>query len=266
MTNNNKKGNRRVGSGKLAIVINSVTIFAVVVTVLHTYAIKVREEAYDVKPISTKQISSIVNDTKAKKLMIVAHPDDEFLWGGAHMASKDYLVVCVTDGRNKVRKKEFESIMKESGNSYLMLEYPDKVLLRRDSWHEVYKNIESDIEKIMTCKNWDLVVTHNRHGEYGHEHHKMTHSIVTDIYDKDGLTEPLYNFGRYYRAVDIGNYKDKLVSVSNEQYEYKKTFCYKYISQKTVVDNLWHMAPYEMWTQYKPYSENSKYGNLRGNT
>lgn len=257
--------NKRVGSGKLAVFLKIVAIISAVVTVLNTYVYLATEKAHNVNGISTKQISLIVEDTKAKKLMIVAHPDDEFLWGGAHLMSKDYLVVCITDGRDSVRRNEFESVMKKSGNSYLMLDYPDRVLFRRDDWHEVYQQIESDIDKIMTCKNWDMIATHNRHGEYGHLHHRMTHSIVTEIYDKEGLTEPLYNFGRYYRAVDIGNFSDKLVAVSKEQYKYKKRLCYMYTSQKNVIDNLWHMARYEMWTQYKPYSEHPKYNKWRGN-
>ena len=41
------------------------------------------------------------------KLMVVAHPDDELLWGGLHLIDDDYLVVCITCGPNKVRVNEF---------------------------------------------------------------------------------------------------------------------------------------------------------------
>lgn len=30
--------------------------------------------------------------------MIVAHADDEILWGGAHLLADDYYVVCVSSG------------------------------------------------------------------------------------------------------------------------------------------------------------------------
>ena len=43
------------------------------------------------------------------KLMIVAHPDDETLWGGAHLLEDNYLVVCITCGPIKDRVNEFIS-------------------------------------------------------------------------------------------------------------------------------------------------------------
>ena len=35
------------------------------------------------------------------KLMIVSHPGDESVWGGAHLISDNYLVVCISCGYNK---------------------------------------------------------------------------------------------------------------------------------------------------------------------
>ena len=37
-----------------------------------------------------------IDFSKYNKLMIVAHPDDETLWGGGHLIDGDYVVVCVT--------------------------------------------------------------------------------------------------------------------------------------------------------------------------
>ena len=34
---------------------------------------------------------------KKINLMIVAHPDDETLWGGAHLIEDNYYVVCVVE-------------------------------------------------------------------------------------------------------------------------------------------------------------------------
>lgn len=50
-------------------------------------------QAYDVAPISAIQLQ-LASSSKADKLMIVAHPDDEVLWGGGHLYDKGYLVVC----------------------------------------------------------------------------------------------------------------------------------------------------------------------------
>lgn len=40
--------------------------------------------------------------------MFVAHPDDETIWGGSHLLKKHYLVVCLTNGNNKTRKRVHE--------------------------------------------------------------------------------------------------------------------------------------------------------------
>ena len=42
---------------------------------------------------------------KVNNLMIVAHPDDELLWGGAHLIRDNYLVVCITCGTSFTRFK-----------------------------------------------------------------------------------------------------------------------------------------------------------------
>ena len=47
--------------------------------------------------------------------MIVAHPDDETLWGGAHLKSGNWFVVCLTNHFTDVRKNEFKSVMEKAG-------------------------------------------------------------------------------------------------------------------------------------------------------
>ena len=176
-----------------------------------------KKKAYDVKTLTSEQIQAVADNDKAKKLMIVAHPDDDALWGGAHLMSGDYFVVCITNGRNDTRKPEFESMLSKSGNSGYILEYPDKVAGKRDDWKNVRDKIESDIERIMGCKDWELIVTHNKDGEYGHQHHKYTYSIVTELYDSSKKKEPLYFFGTYYSKDKLPQHESEMTKVSDEQ-------------------------------------------------
>ena len=210
-----------------------------------------RKKAYDVKPLTAQQIQTVKDYTKAKKLMIVAHPDDDTIWGGAHIRSGDYFIVCITNARNETRKAEFEKMLSITGNSGYILEYPDKVAGIRDEWTQVRDKIENDLERLMTCKDWELIVTHNKDGEYGHQHHKYPHSIVTELYDKNKLTEPLYCFGTYHSAKKLPDYEGEMTKMSDKQIEYKNGLVKVYESQSNTVGKLWHMAPYEMWTQYK---------------
>ena len=218
------------------------------------YRSNVENQVYNVESLTNEQIKEAVSDS-TKKLMIVAHPDDEVLWGGGHLMSGDYLVVCITNGRDETRAKEFADVAKASNNDCIILKHPDKVAGKRDNWSKVKSKILKDIESIMTYKKWDEIVTHNSNGEYGHVHHQTLHSLVTEIYDRDNIDSELYCFGKYYRKSKIDSVKDKLVPLSEEEYEFKKKLADIYVSQKSTVDSLWHMSRYEMLERYERYTE-----------
>lgn len=208
------------------------------------------DDAYNVLPLTKSDIKN-ADKNNADKLMVVAHPDDEFLWGGGHLMDKGYLVVCVTRGKDKVRSKEFKDLVEASGNSPLIMNYPDKVAGRRDNWEKVYNQIENDINLAMKYKNWKLISTYNANGQYGHYHHKMVHNMVTDVYEKEKIKGDLYYFGKYYRKCVIDDHRDELIKMSDKRIEFKNGLKKYYDSQRRVVNNLWHMADYEMWVNYK---------------
>lgn len=186
------------------------------------------------------------------KVMIVAHPDDDMIWGGSHLIDDNYLVVCITCGAREDRVLEFKNVMNATGSKYIMLDYPDKTNGERDNWDTVYSDITKDIERILAMKDWKLIVTHNENGEYGHIHHKMTHSIVKSVYESNYLDKDnLYFFGKYYKADKIDEVKDNLEEISEKNYNQKNEIIYKYYtSQKSVADGLSHMFRYENWQKY----------------
>lgn len=57
--------------------------------------------------------TSVIHAKEPESLMIVAHPDDETIWGGSHLINGNYTVLCITNGNNKKRKKEFMNVMKK---------------------------------------------------------------------------------------------------------------------------------------------------------
>ncbi|NDC57998.1 MAG: hypothetical protein EBZ50_04045 [Alphaproteobacteria bacterium] len=59
--------------------------------------------------------------------MIVAHPDDESLWGGDALANdKGWNVVCLTNGGDRARAKAFHAAMDLFGVEREMLAFPDR--------------------------------------------------------------------------------------------------------------------------------------------
>lgn len=139
------------------------------------------------------------------KLMIVAHPDDEIIFGGAALlAEKGWKVICVTNGQHQVRSREFKQVMKDIGAEFEMWNY-------RDKWGGDFdrKALKKDIEKVIKANpQINRIVTHNKKGEYGHTQHQALHEIVKDI-----AQEKLYIFKRSDQKLDkeVINQKYKLL-------------------------------------------------------
>lgn len=180
--------------------------------------------------------------------MIVAHPDDEYIWGGAHLLKDDYFVVCITRGNDKVRRKEFFNMLKQTGDQGMILSYPDKIGPKRSTWKFWKKDIEKDIETILQYKDWDQVVTHNQDGEYGHQHHKMTHQLVVQAFDQCKCKGELDQFGTYYRRDQM---PEDMKKVDEDVLQKKLSLAYIYDSQQKVVHGLSHMLPYENFTRIR---------------
>ena len=202
---------------------------------------------YDLnKPYVIDKDFSKLDLSGVNKLMVVAHPDDELLWGGLHLIDDDYLVVCITCGPNKVRVNEFISVMNETNDKYILLGYPDKTNGERDNWNSSRDGITKDLKEIINLKDWDLIVTHNPQGEYGHQHHKMTSQIMTQVVeDKDKL----YYFGRYHSKTRMTNYLDSMTP-SDNNIRKKKDLIGLYRSQSFIQTSFDHMYEYEDWENY----------------
>lgn len=204
-----------------------------------------------VKQTKNQGLFDQINFTNQKNIMIVAHPDDETIWGGVHLLQDKYLVICLTNGDNEVRANEFKKVMEQTHNTGIILNYPDKTDGKRDDWKTVYSSIEDDLNYILSTHSFKTIVTHNPKGEYGHAHHKMTSAITTSIARRLNITNHLKYFGRYYRKSNPilpmkHLYDDKLLAQ-------KSQLISNYVSQNKVCDNLKHMFPYENWIDYQDW-------------
>ena len=152
--------------------------------------------------------------------MIVAHPDDESLFGGAAMLSeRGWMVVCATRGDDRPRAAEFGAAMRLAGGIYEMWDYPD-----------VYDrplpdSLASRISRLL-ARRYRVVVTHGPDGEYGHPHHIQIHRVVA------ALTDDFYAFSVGEKLPD-----NLLVG--------KKHLLEVYKSQRDVCDKLWPTAERE---------------------
>lgn len=208
-----------------------------------------RKNAFSIAPLTQSRINEL-DLSRASNIMIVAHPDDETIWGGSHLLDGGYLVVCITNGNNAERASEFREAVTSSGNIPLILDYPDKVNFRRANWTSIQDDIEADISLVMSAKHWDTAVTHNPKGEYGHIHHKFTNRLTVQAFSETKCADKLYFFGDYYKAADMSSAASELTPIPQDKLDKKTKQCSIYRSQKRVMRNLSHMFPYENWKEY----------------
>ena len=151
--------------------------------------------------------------TMIDKLMIVAHPDDEALFGGAELLTHpdEYKVVAVDEYHNEVRRAEFISSMQFIG-------IVDSEHWSGFKWGEDYKRekLIYELLRVLRERNWTKVVTHNKIGEYGHPRHRALHDILNHL-----RPDILWQFDKSKERLpgDILNKKRDLLKIYKSQKE-----------------------------------------------
>ena len=112
------------------------------------------------------------------KLMIVAHPDDEALFGGAELLTHpdEYKVVVVDEYHDKIRRKEFKASMKFIG----IKEYEHWTGYKGgEDYHR--EKLIYELLRVLRERDYKKIVTHNKVGEYGHPRHRALHDILKHL-------------------------------------------------------------------------------------
>lgn len=209
------------------------------------FYLNVQAQGYTVNEMMLKKAG--IDETS--KLMIVAHPDDETLWGGGHLSEGGWFVICLTNGDNKTRSKEFYEAITSLNAKGIILSYPDLTNGKRDSWSSVKNQMLKTLSDIVRYKDWSMITTHNPEGEYGHIHHKMTSAYTTTITKELQKIDQLYYFGTFYGS----HYHKPLPSdlesnLSQSAIDQKQKALKLYTSQYKNISSKWsEMIPHEHW-------------------
>lgn len=121
----------------------------------------------------------VLRETKrpgATRLMIVCHPDDELLFGGLALLRLDgWKVLCLTNGGNERRSAEFRAAMDRIDGvwAYEMWDHADQAMAGR-----LDAGVEAALRKELADRRYEMVLTHNWRGEYGHAQHRLVGTLL----------------------------------------------------------------------------------------
>ena len=119
------------------------------------------------------------------KLLVVAHPDDEILWGGINLLLEPgWFVVCASHLNDPVRSKEFfKSMSFANVTKWVMYDVKEEYTENEDESDSQFYGtpFEKGLQELSKY-SWKVVLTHNSEGEYGHEHHRTVNRIVTKYF------------------------------------------------------------------------------------
>jgi len=159
--------------------------------------------------------------------MIVAHPDDEIIWGGGLILQHPdwaWTVLSLCRADDPDRRPKFEAVCKRLGVTGIISDLDDSELLAPI---EPERDIASRIASHLADVPWGLCVTHGPDGEYGHRRHKEVHAAVLGLL-RDGMMQcvELWTFAYECDSATGGcraaPWADMLVDLTAEQLAEKR--------------------------------------------
>ena len=148
------------------------------------------------------------------KVVVTAHPDDEILWAGGFLIRNPgtTVICCSVPRHDSIRAWKFFDAC------YALDAKPRLLPSTESSPDQLLTHLES-----IDLSQYDLIVTHNSEGEYGHLHHQCVHEYVVSNW-KD---KKIQTFG--YRKNGEGKIK---IHLNPEECERKLQALKKY-------DHIW---------------------------
>ena len=196
----------------------------------------------------------------ATNLMVVAHPDDETIFGFSELYSANKLdalkwkVVCVSPREIRTgtnRSSDFAQAMKFYGvTDYEIWDFPTDLhfghaLQGVEFPVDFLDELDTKIQSLLNKKKWTKVVTHNPLGEYGHIAHRHIFDAVKKHCDE------FYVFCKTPAPLPDKQMKQKYQAL-------------EHYSSETIIDNLenlqgdWFVSP-DMSTNYIKHGSVEKY-------
>lgn len=143
-----------------------------------------------------------------KAVCMVAHPDDCVIFGYSLMRNvprAEWSVCYLTYQRDHERGREFKQFWHQFDIDTMFLGY-------QDDWRDIDLGRPSfdtnqacrDIQDV--CKFADIVLTHDKAGDYGHPHHRFVHRCVELLCHPGMITFAAPGTGTHQFSIDPVDY------------------------------------------------------------
>jgi len=163
------------------------------------------------------------DENKTNVLMLVAHPDDEALFGFSDLLNNNNCtVLCLTNLENHIRRTEFFKSMEITNSKGYMLNYPD---IKNDKYYywgifDTEHFVKSILNVIDFNYKFDIVVSHGEDGESQHHHHIKIHHVAKHIASLMNL--PFYDFrsrfdNTFYTDPELNKKYESLIACYTSQ-------------------------------------------------
>lgn len=118
-----------------------------------------------------------------KALCLVAHPDDCVIFGYSYMyhhPEHEWTVGYLTYTAADPRGAELQQFWQRRGIECVFLGFEDNWLDQEQQQLNCWPAAEARVKCSSLAAGYDVVLTHDQHGDYGHIHHRLVHDAVAD--------------------------------------------------------------------------------------
>lgn len=124
--------------------------------------------------------------SECNKIMVVAHPDDEVLWGGLTLAREPgWGVLCLTNASTGHRKRAMARAMEVLGCRWQIFDVPDR--RTQEPSDEDRSHIRSVLQPVFEA-NVSRILTHSPDGETGHRLHVAISDVASEMAGERSLS------------------------------------------------------------------------------
>jgi hypothetical protein len=170
-----------------------------------------------------------------KALCLVAHPDDCVIFGYSYIYNHpnySWTIGYLTYTTQDPRGAELNEFWTRRGIPCIFLGFEDHWHDNEQNQFTCWSSMDAEAACQLLAKDYDLVLTHDEHGDYGHIHHRLVHSsvkghpnLVTFAPPGQGTTYTVPPGA--YKLEELPQHRDIVAGFHNTQHQnsYKEPQC-----------------------------------------